>query len=87
MLLQVKVTPNASKNQIVGWKEGVLQVKITATPEKGKANEAVIELLSKALGIAKSSIRLVSGATSRLKRMEIVGLSELQIKEKILERL
>ncbi len=86
MLLQIKVTPNASKNQIVGWKEEVLQVKVTATPEKGKANEAVIELLSEALGIPKSRVRLVSGATSRLKRLEILGLSEVQIKEKILER-
>ncbi|HAB98729.1 MAG TPA: DUF167 domain-containing protein [Parachlamydiales bacterium] len=85
MLLQVKVTPNALKNQIVGWKEEVLQVKVTATPEKGKANEAVIELLSEALRIPKSRVRLVSGVSARLKRVEILGLSELEVK-KILEQ-
>ena len=81
MLLQVKVTPNALKNQIVGWKEEVLQVKVTATPEKGKANEAVIELLSEALRIPKSRVRLVSGVSARLKRVEILGLSELEVKK------
>jgi uncharacterized protein (TIGR00251 family) len=86
MLLQVKVIPNGSKNQIMGWRENVLQVKITATPERGKANEAVIELLSKELNISKSSIRLVSGLISRVKKFEIEGVSEQEIKKKILER-
>lgn len=86
MFLQVKVTPHASKNEIAGWRESVLQVKVTAAPEKGKANEAVIELLSEALDISKSSIRLVSGGTSRIKKFEIKDFSEEQLKKKILER-
>jgi uncharacterized protein (TIGR00251 family) len=76
MILQVKVTPNASKNELLGFTEGVLRIKIKGVPEKGRVNEALIEYLSKILGIAKSRIALASGHTSRLKRLKIEGLNQ-----------
>jgi uncharacterized protein (TIGR00251 family) len=84
MFLTVKVTPNASRNQIDKWIENVLYIKITAVPEKGKANEAVIVFLSKILNISKSRIELVSGATSRIKRLKIDDLSLEELELKIL---
>ena len=47
MLIQVKVTPNASEDKVIGMDGEVLKIKVRATPEKGKANQAVIDLLAK----------------------------------------
>lgn len=76
MIIQIKVTPNASKNQILGFDEGILKVRIRAVPEKGRVNEELIDFLSEILGIAKSKIEILSGQTSRLKRLKIEGVSE-----------
>lgn len=80
-IIQIKVTPNASKNQIVDRKEGVLYLRIKGVPEKGRVNEELIKFLSKELDIPKSSIEMVSGHTARLKRLKIEGLSEKQLNE------
>lgn len=74
--LSIKLTPKASRNEIQGWisdAEGkpVLKCSVTTVPEKGKANEALIELLAKRLKIAKSSITLIRGDTDRNKVLEI----------------
>ena len=73
--LAVKVTPNAGRNEITGFKDGVLQVRIAAPPEKGKANWELIDFLSKTLGIRKSSILIVKGQTGRNKVIIIEGMS------------
>lgn len=72
MMLRVKVTPRASKNEIVGtMDDGTLKVKIAAPPEKGKANEALCAFLAAHYGVAKSAVRVVSGYTSTMKRVEV----------------
>ncbi len=76
IFLTLKITPNASKNQVVGWKEGLLCLRIKGVPEKGRVNEALVAFLADLLGIAKSQIEMVSGHTSRIKRLKIEGLSE-----------
>lgn len=76
IILQIKVTPNASKNQIIGFEEKVLKVRIRGVPEKGRVNEELIEFLAETLGIAKSNIKILSGDTSRLKRLKIEGIDE-----------
>lgn len=70
--LAVKVTPSASRLKLEVGSEG-LKAWVTAAPEDGKANTAVTRLLAKALGIAPSRLRLVSGATSRQKVFEVAG--------------
>jgi uncharacterized protein (TIGR00251 family) len=79
MLLQVKVTPNASKNEILGWEGSLLRIKIRGAPEKGKVNEALIEFLANELNIAKSRIELLSGHTSRFKRLKIEGIEKFEL--------
>ena len=74
--VQIKVTPNASKNQIVGWEENILRVRIKGVPEKGRVNEELIAFLSSILEIPKSNIEIVSGHTSRIKRLKIEGLPD-----------
>ena len=62
--IAVRVTPRASRNAVVLDGE-MLRVTVTVVPEDGKANAAVIKLLAKALGVAKSRLVLIRGATSR----------------------
>ena len=85
--LTVKVTPRASKNALVGWEEGVLKVRLKATPQQGEANEMLIEFLSEVLEIPKSWIELVRGHTSRHKQLRITGISAAQLTTKILRML
>jgi len=73
MRLPLHVTPKASANRIGGMHNGRLSVKVTAAPEDGKANAAVIKLLSKALGIAASRLEIASGAAARDKMLLIRG--------------
>jgi uncharacterized protein (TIGR00251 family) len=79
MILEVKITPNSSKNEILRWEENRLVIKIRGIPEKGTVNENLINFLAKTLGIAKSQIEIVAGRTSRLKKLNIQGVSREQI--------
>ena len=78
--LKVKVVPGSSRDQIVGWLGDALKIKVTAPPEKGKANEAVVELLAAALGIATDDISVVSGHSSPAKVVAVSGMDEDRIK-------
>ena len=73
MKLQLKVIPKASKDRVVGWIGDRLKVQVTAAPERGNANDAVVKVLAAALGISRSNVRIVSGETSPLKTVEIDG--------------
>lgn len=75
IILTVKVIPKSSRNEIIGWEENSLRIRIAAVPEKGNANEALIAFLAKTLGIGKTHITLISGTTSRQKRLRIEGVS------------
>ena len=70
-IICVHVTTHAHSNHVVGWLDGKLHVKVRAVAEKGKANSAVIELLAKHFSVAKTVIKIVSGTTSRNKRIKL----------------
>jgi uncharacterized protein (TIGR00251 family) len=84
--IKIRVQPKASKDEIVGYREGTLRIRVSAPPQGGKANEAAISLLASALGVAKSSIHLVRGRSSREKlvKIESLGLEEVQSRIKAL---
>ncbi|TVQ83301.1 MAG: DUF167 domain-containing protein [Micavibrio sp.] len=72
--LYIRVSPKSRRNAIIGIAEdgnggSVLKIAVSAVPENGKSNQAVIKLLSKTFGIAKSDIRIISGDTSRNKTL------------------
>src|SRR2546423_4136789 len=71
IILSVRVIPRASRSEIVGEHNGALKVKLTSPPIEGAANEELIKILSKELDIAKAHIEIVSGHTSRIKRVRI----------------
>jgi uncharacterized protein (TIGR00251 family) len=82
--LTLKVVHGASCNS-VEWldaEKSILKVRMTAAPEKGKANKAVIRLLAKKLGLPASAISLVSGNTSKQKLVEIDGITEAALRTK-----
>lgn len=76
MKLAVKVTPGASRSEIIGWEQDphagrVLKLRIAAPPVDGKANKEVAAFLAKRLGVPKSSIELLHGDSSRVKLLNI----------------
>ncbi|MBS4168639.1 DUF167 domain-containing protein [Parachlamydia sp. AcF125] len=83
--LSIKVIPNSSKKGIAGWENHKLKLHISAAPEKGKANEAVIKFLSKFLGIRQQHIQIIQGETSRHKLIQIEGMDYEALIEKINE--
>jgi uncharacterized protein len=70
----VRLQPRASKNEIVGLQSVSLKVRVTAPPVEGMANDALIELLSKALETSRRNVCIVSGHSSRRKVIEISGV-------------
>jgi hypothetical protein len=81
--ISVRLTPRGGRDRIDGWDGDVLRVRVAAAPVEGKANESMLRMLAKALGVAASSVTLVSGAQSRVKVVEVDGLSAEEIKARI----
>lgn len=80
-ILPVRAQPNARKTGVQGEQAGSLKVAVTAPPEDGRANKALVEVLREALRLRRSQVELLSGETSREKRFLIrgVGRSDLQV--------
>lgn len=71
VVITVKVVPRASRSEVVGEVDGVLKVRIAAPPVDGAANEELIKVLAKKFGVAKSKVSVVSGLSSRNKRVRV----------------
>ena len=74
--LHIRVTPRSARPGIGGWRAGAdgreeLEVRVAEAPADGKANQAVIRLLANALGTSRSEVAIISGETSRHKRVSI----------------
>lgn len=78
MLLALRVQPGSRKEGILGVHADRLKVAVHAAPEKGKANDAVIDVLAEALGLRKNQIILQQGATSQNKVVLLLGISQQQ---------
>jgi hypothetical protein len=81
--LEVKVIPGSSRNRIEGWLGDTLKVRVTAPPERGKANAALEETLAQALGVSRDSVRVFRGGSSPRKIVEIAGLSESEVHRRL----
>jgi len=85
VIIPVRAHAGARRNAIIGVRQGMLRVAVTAVPEKGKANRAIIALLSEALGIPKSAIELISGETSPQKRF-LIATPNLDVIQQTLDQ-
>lgn len=84
--LAVKVLPKTAKNEIAGWENDELKIRLRAVPEKGEANKVLIAFLAEVLDLPKSNIELLRGETSRHKLLLIRGLDSAALKKKLPEK-
>ena len=77
--LDIRVLPRSSRNEIVEKQGNIYRIKLTAPAIEGKANKALITLLSKRLGLPKTKIQIISGERSRTKSIRIHGLPPEQV--------
>lgn len=81
--VKIKVQPRSSANQLVGVQDGALKIKLTAPPVEGEANNALTRYLADLLGLPRRAVKLVKGDTSRLKIVEITGISRAEFLTRI----
>lgn len=86
--IPVKLTPKSSKDAVEGWDvdpEGrpILKVRVRAMPVEGAANAALVALLAKVLGVPRCDVNLARGNQSRLKMIEVTGLSDSEVRERL----
>lgn len=79
MKLNVLVIPNASRNEIVGWHDGALKIRLAAPPVDGKANDELVRFLAKQLDLAPSEIEIEHGQSGRRKRV-LIPLAEEDVR-------
>jgi uncharacterized protein (TIGR00251 family) len=77
------VQPRASRDEITGWREGALAVRVTAPPVEGEANRAVSALLARALGVRASSVSVIQGERGRNKLVRIAGLDPAEVRARL----
>ena len=82
-LFSVRVTPRASQDKIAGWEGDVLRVRVTAPAVEGRANDALLRLLARALDVPTGRLRLVRGQTQRNKVVAVDGLSEEEVRARL----
>lgn len=83
--IPVKVVPGASRSGIAGWLGDALKLRVTAPAEGGRANTAVEALLAEALGLPPAGVRIVSGRASARKVVEVAGLSEAEVRRRLMK--
>lgn len=82
-LLSVRVQPGARRDEIVGWQDGVLQVRVAAPALEGRANRALGALLATALGVPVSRVAVVRGEKGRQKLVSVTGLASGEIRARL----
>jgi uncharacterized protein (TIGR00251 family) len=79
----VRVKPRASRQALVGVTEGALEVAVTAPPVEGAANDAVCELLAQTLEVRRRDVRVIAGASSRTKILEVDGIDSGTVRARL----
>jgi len=82
-VLPVRAAPGARRAGVQGEQAGALKVAVTAPPQDGRANEALVEALRQALGLKRSQVELIGGQTSRDKRFLIRGLKRAELEKRL----
>ena len=86
-VLPVRAQPGARRAGVQGEQNGAMKVAVTAPPEDGRANQALVEVLREALGLKRSQVELLSGPTSRDKRFLIRGVARAALEKRLAELL
>jgi uncharacterized protein (TIGR00251 family) len=83
VIFTAKVVPGSSRTAVCGLLNGMLKIRIASAPERGKANQCLLELLAKVLGIKKNALSIISGEHNPVKRLRIEGMSSETLTEKL----
>jgi len=83
VLFVAKVVPGSSRTIVSGLLDGMVKFKISAAPQKGKANQCLIEFLSKQLGVKRKAVSIISGQTNPVKQVQVLGISSETLLEKL----
>jgi uncharacterized protein (TIGR00251 family) len=81
--LRLKVSPGAARSELAGRQGDAWKVRVTAAPERGRANDAVVRLLAERLGVPRASVAVVSGHTGREKIVELRGLDAAEAERRL----
>jgi hypothetical protein len=83
VVFTVKVVPGSSRTAVCGLLDEMVKIKVSAAPEKGKANKCLLDFLSKQLGVKKNAVSIISGKTSAIKNVQVLGISVEQLLNKL----
>ena len=82
-MFSVRVVPRSSRSEIVGEHDDAVKVRLSSPPIDGAANAELIRLFAKKLNVARSNISIVSGGTSKTKRLKVIGVTAEQLRNAI----
>ena len=82
-LIRVRVTPRSSRDEVIGWQDDELRVRVRAAPVDGRANDALCRVIAKQAGVPPSTVEVVSGATARTKTVRIEGLTDAEVQARL----
>lgn len=85
VIFSVKVIPGGRKDCICGTYDGMVKIRIAAPAEKGKANKSLIDFLAQTAGVRKNCLRIISGQTNPVKRIQISGITAEQLINRLKE--
>jgi len=81
--LELKIIPNAPRNEIAGWVGSALKIKIHAPALEGRANDELLDFLAEKLGVHRRTVTLLRGDKSRQKVVQIAGLDSAGVKQRL----
>jgi len=83
VIFSAKIVPASSRTAIVGLLDGMVKIKVTAPPEKGKANQLLLSFLAIQFGVKAKALSIISGQSSAVKQIKIAGISTQTLQEKL----
>ena len=82
-VIRVRVRPRSARDELSGWQDDVLRVRVKAAPVEGQANQALCRLIAKQAEVPYSAVQVVTGATSRTKTLRIEGFTEAEARSRL----
>jgi len=83
VIFTAKIVPGSSRTAVAGLFDEMLKIKVSAIPQKGKANKCLLEFLAKQLDVKKKAVSIISGQTNPIKRIQVLGISAETLLKKL----
>jgi len=83
VVFTAKIVPGSSRTAVAGTLEEMIKIRVAAPPEKGKANQCLVEFLARQLGVKKNAIEILAGQTNPVKQVRVAGVSAATLLEKL----